>query len=596
MSYIARPSFILRFVALFVSSLVALHLLDRGSPLSAQPNPAVVGQWSAVQDWPAVSVHAAMLPTGKVLFYPYTDEPRLWDPITTAFASAAPVGFNPFCSGLTFLADGRLFVGGGHISNDVGLNHAGVYDPISNTWSRQPDMNAGRWYPTTTTLADGSTLVISGNIDLTVGVNHLPQVWTNGSWRDLTTAQLGLPYYPMMLLAPNGKVFYAGPEQLTRFLDTSGTGTWTSGPTSAGGYRTYGSAVMYEPGKILLVGGSDPPLKSAELIDLNQANPTWRATGSMAAARRQLNATILPDGTVLVTGGSSGAGFNNSDAPVYSAERWNPVDGTFTTLASATRYRGYHSIALLLPDGRVLSSGGDGEPNGEVFSPPYLFKGARPTITSVPATLVYGQPFSIATPDAAAITAVTLVRLSAVTHSTNMNQRFLRLSFTPGSGVLNLTTPSAAETAPPGDYMLFVLNGNGVPSVASIVRVGLGNPPAAPSNLTATAVSSSRINLAWRDNASTELGVRIERSIDGTTFSELTTVGQNATSYADTVVNPSTQVPVSHPFLQRRRSVRLRWTRHRDDPGVERAAAAARGSLRLQRRVGLDDGRRLVEP
>ena len=151
MSYIARPSFILRFVALFVSSLVALHLLDRGSPLSAQPNPAVVGQWSAVQDWPAVSVHAAMLPTGKVLFYPYTDEPRLWDPITTAFVTAAPVGFNPFCSGLTFLADGRLFVGGGHISNDVGLNHAGVYDPISNTWSRQPDMNAGRWYPTTTT-------------------------------------------------------------------------------------------------------------------------------------------------------------------------------------------------------------------------------------------------------------------------------------------------------------------------------------------------------------------------------------------------------------------------------------------------------------
>ena len=277
-------------------------------------------------------------------------------------------------------------------------------------------------------------------------------------------------------------------------------------------------------------------------------------------------------------------------------ERWNPADGTFTTLASATRYRGYHSIALLLPDGRVLSSGGDGEPNGEVFSPPYLFKGARPTITSVPATLVYGQPFSIATPDAAAITAVTLVRLSAVTHSTNMNQRFLRLSFTPESGVLNLTTPSAAETAPPGDYMLFVLNGNGVPSVASIVRVGLGNPPAAPSNLTATAVSSSRVNLAWRDNASTRAG-RPHRAIDRRhdvqriddrrpERDQLRRRGRQSI-HADLV---------SHPLLQRRRSVRLRGTRHSDDAGVERAAAAARGSLRLQRRVGVDDRRRLVEP
>ena len=476
MSKIGRRLFTLQVLVLLGSSLAGLWLLGRGTPVSAQPNPAVVGQWSAAQDWPAVSVHAALLPTGKVIFYPYTDEPRVWDPLTNAIASVAQASFNPFCSGLTLLGDGRLFVGGGHISNDVGLKSAGLYDPVANVWSRLPDMNAGRWYPTATTLADGSALIVSGNVDLAVGLNILPQVWANGSWRDLTSAQIPLPYYPMMMLAPNGKVFYAGPERFTRFLDTTGTGTWTAGPTSAGGNRTYGNGVMYEPGKILIVGGDDPPLASAEVIDLNQQNPSWQPVGSMSSARRQENATLLPDGTVLVTGGSSGAGFNNSNTPVYAAELWNPSTGTFTTLSSAAHYRGYHSIALLLPDGRVLSSGGDGEPNAEVFSPPYLFKGARPSITSVPQSLSYGLSFSVATPNAASISTVSLVRLSTVTHSTNMNQRFLRLAFSQGSGGLTVTAPSAAEIAPPGDYMLFLVNSTGVPSVGSIVRLGVGVP------------------------------------------------------------------------------------------------------------------------
>ena len=190
MSKIGRRLFTLQVLVLLGSSLTGLWLLGRGTPVSAQPNPAVVGQWSAAQDWPAVSVHAALLPTGKVIFYPYTDEPRVWDPLTNAIASVAQASFNPFCSGLTLLGDGRLFVGGGHISNDVGLKSAGLYDPVANVWSRLPDMNAGRWYPTATTLADGSALIVSGNVDLAVGLNILPQVWANGSWRDLTSAQI----------------------------------------------------------------------------------------------------------------------------------------------------------------------------------------------------------------------------------------------------------------------------------------------------------------------------------------------------------------------------------------------------------------------
>jgi hypothetical protein len=472
MAKLARPPVL---AAASASILAGWLVLGPTAPiLRAQSDPSVTGAWSTVQAWPIVSVHASLLPTGKVVFYPYSDDPRLWDPSNGSIVAATKVGYNIFCSGLTLLADGRLFVGGGHISNSVGLNHASRYDGVTNTWSREPDMNAGRWYPTTTTLADGSVLVVSGDVDTTVHANPLPQVWTNGVWRDLSTAQLQIPLYPFMLLAPNGKVFNAGPQQTSRWLDTAGTGAWTNGPPSAGGFRSYGSAVMYEPGKVLIVGGNDPPRATAEKIDLNLPAPTWQPAGTMASARRQLNATVLPDGAVLVTGGSSAAGFNTASGAVFTAELWNPAalaEDAFTTLASATRYRGYHSIALLLPDGRVLSSGGDNEPNAEVFSPPYLFKGPRPAVTSAPSDIGYGSSFFVETPDAALTTAVTLVRLSAVTHAFNMNQRFLRLAFSQATGGLTVTAPAAGEVAPPGHYMLFLLNAAGVPSIARIVRL-----------------------------------------------------------------------------------------------------------------------------
>ena len=532
----ARP--ILRTTRVLLVLSLAYWVLARntGSVVQAKPGPSasVVGQWSAVQSWPVASVHAALLPTGKVLFYSYADDPRVWDPATGTIVNTAQVGYNVFCSGLTLLSDGRLFVAGGHINFNVGFNHVSIYNPSTDTWSPQPDMNAGRWYPTATTLTDGSVLVISGDIDTTVGVNLLPQVWSNGTWRDLTSAQIALGLYPFMLQAPNGQVFNAGPQQTARYLDTSGSGSWTDSATSAGGYRSYGTAVMYEPGKVLIVGGVDPPIASAEAIDLNVQDPAWRPAGSMASARRHLNATVLPDGAVLVTGGSSGAGFDNAAAPVYAAERWDPATGLFTTLASATTYRGYHSIALLLPDGRVLSSGGDNQPSAELFSPPYLFKGARPVVSSSPSAIAYGQPFFVPTPNATSITAVTLVRSSAVTHAFNMNQRFLRLAFAQAAGGLNITAPPAAELAPPGDYMLFVLNGNGVPSAAPMIRVTAGPAsPAAPSSLVATRRAGGPITLTWTDNASSESGFAIERSPDGRTFTQIATVGPDVSTYVD---------------------------------------------------------------
>jgi hypothetical protein len=292
------------------------------------------------------------------------------------------------------------------------------------------------------------------------------------------------PYFPWIHLAPNGQVFQSGPDQDTYYLDTSGTGAWNFvGDTQYGSRVDYGTSVMYQVGKVLILGGGDPPTASAEVINLKDTNPQWRFVSSMAFARRQLNATILPDGTVLVTGGTSGPGFDNAAGAVYPAELWNPNTEQWTRLAAMHVPRLYHSTAVLLPDGRVLSAGGggynptaaDGNPDhtdAEFFSPPYLFNGTRPTITSAPTEIKVGQFFSVATPDTTSISRVTLIRLSSVTHAFNMNQRFNELPFFKvGVQGLIAKAPTSANVLPPGHYLLFILNSAGVPSVAKIVRV-----------------------------------------------------------------------------------------------------------------------------
>lgn len=455
--------------------------------------PAILGQWGAVLPFQVVAIHAHLLPTGKVLYWDRHDfgdgTPRLWDPGSGTITAVPEPGmdYDIFCSGHSFLKDGGLLVTGGHIADNVGLASASTYDPFSNTWKRHPDMNAGRWYPTNTTLANGDVLVVSGDINPGL-VNDLPQVFQAASrtWRDLSAAERTLPLYPFMYLAPNGKVFTAGPQTTTSYLDTSGTGSWTDIATSAYGHREYGSSVLYDQGKILITGGSPPDhvtptTATAEVINLGAVSPAWTATNPMAYSRRQHNATLLPDGTVLVTGGTSATGFNNSTGSVLAAELWNPATGVWKTLAGMQVPRLYHSIALLLPDGRVLSAGGghpsDGEhgdpdhPDAEIYSPPYLFKGPRPSITSTPLVVPYAQSFFVGTPDAASVTGVSLIRLSSVTHSFNQEQRILRPAFVQIAGGIRVTAPSDPNLCPPGYYLLFLLNGSGVPSVARIVRI-----------------------------------------------------------------------------------------------------------------------------
>jgi hypothetical protein len=386
------------------------------------------------------------------------------------------------------LRDGRILVAGGHSGTDnFGIKTAFLFDYKTNGWTQVSNMRNGRWYPTNTTLPNGQVLTVSGG-DTAGVLNLIPEVFAPGTnkWRALTTASKRVPYYPMMFVAPNGRVFNAGPDQATAYLNTAGKGSWTSGPSRNFGSRDYGSAVMYDGGKILVLGGGNTPTSTAETIDLTGAG-TWSFVGSMSVARRQVNATLLADGKVLVTGGTNATGFNSppTTSAVLAAELWDPANpGQWTKLSSMTHHRLYHSTALLLPDARVLSVG-SGQPaasgltddyTAEIFSPPYLFNAdgtpaTRPVITSAPANVAYGQAISVKTASAASIARVTLIRLSAVTHSFNQNQRMNVLTFTRGSGAITVTAPLNANLAPPGHYMLFIVNASGVPSAAKIVKL-----------------------------------------------------------------------------------------------------------------------------
>ncbi len=456
-------------------------------------DPSVLGQWSAVSPLPIVPIHSTYLPNGKVISWDrkwgidYTN-PQLLDPASMTMVPTPHPGKELFCSGHVLLADGKLFVAGGHLVNDsYGLDSAFTYDPVANQWNQLPNMNAGRWYPSVCLLGNGDPVVMSGTITPALGNNQVPQVFefSTGNWRTLSTAVRNLYTFPMVHLAPNGMVFVPGPEATSRYLDTSGSGAWIDVAAAIEGGRDYGGSVLYDVGKVLMVGGGDPPKKTAERIDLGAPTPAWSAAAPMSYARRQMNALLLPDGTVLVTGGTSTSGFNDPAGSILAAELWDPATNTWQVLSAMQVPRLYHSESILLPDGRVLSSGG-GHPagnsdnfNAEVYSPPYLFKGPRPTVTSAPSRACYGQQVSVQTPDWNTVAGVSLVALTSVTHSVNMSQRILRPAWSAGAGAVSVTAPLDPNLCPPGPYFLFLLNGLGVPSVGKVLYVGPNLAPVA---------------------------------------------------------------------------------------------------------------------
>jgi hypothetical protein len=479
-------------------------------PPARAADPALVGLWSPPYPWPDVAVHLHLLPastpaTAVLLSHgrEYNPETDLEANYTRSYVVGIPKNGAPlsswvsvenrntalFCSGHTFLQDGRLVTMGGHVVDVYyGAGDINVFDygPPS-SWSLQTArLNAGRWYPSVIALPDGTVLVAGGYMAGQGQPNPLPQIWNPvaGTMRNLTGALAIMREYPKLFVLADGRVVFVGPEPNTLFLDSSGAGIWRPGPPSGTKNRNRGTAVLYDAGKILIMGGvaygTAPAVATAQVLDVSASPLAWRQVAPMNFARKHLNATQLPDGTVLVTGGSNSIPYNDASGAVHAAELWDPATETWTVLASALIPRVYHSTALLLPDGRVLSAGG-GQPAAdnwgidnttvEIFSPPYLFRGPRPRVTSASATVTLGGTIRMSSPDAATIGAVNLLRLGSVTHGFNMNQRIARLTFSTTATGLRAQLPANPNLVLPGHYLLFALNHSGVPSIGRVVRI-----------------------------------------------------------------------------------------------------------------------------
>src|SRR5919109_349593 len=270
---------------------------SRAAAAAVSADPGLSGRWGPVVDWPVVGIHVALLPNGKVLAwdsvgdratetFPVHDFTRatVYDAVSgTHTPVTVDTGFNIFCSGFAHLSDGRLFIAGGNKDAQLnGIVQTHLFNPASNAWSLGPDMAAGRWYPSVTPLTDGEMLITEGGPDM-------PEVrTTDGSLRTLDTASLNLPLYPWLDVAPDGRVFYSGPDQTMRKLDPAGTGSWQSLGQRDAINRGYGSHAVYDVGKTLVAGGGSSS-SDARVIDTNGSTPQVSATTPMAFGRRQHN-------------------------------------------------------------------------------------------------------------------------------------------------------------------------------------------------------------------------------------------------------------------------------------------------------------------
>jgi hypothetical protein len=461
--------------------------------VSISSDPSQVGQWSQPFDLGVVAVNMVLLHTSKILVYGGVlgsgSSARVLDPATGNITTTPNTFTDLFCSGHAALGDGRILVVGGFdgANNIPGAADANIFDPATQHWTSVPKMAYRRWYPTATALPDGRVLVTSG-AKTCYGFSCLadvPEIYNpvSNTWTQLNGAKLPFWYYPFAFLLPDGRVLDTGSSEqptITRALDVAAQAWTTVDPLVVDG----GSATMYSPGKIMKSGTSSdagapnaPATNTTYVLDMTLASPAWQETAPMASPRAFHNLTVLPDGNVLATGGEQTLDGSSIPNAVYQAELWSPTTQNWRTLSLEQVPRLYHSTAVLLPDARVLVAGGGSvypatdENSGEYFSPPYLFKGPRPTITAAPTNISYGGGFTIQSPDAANIASIALIRPSAVTHQFNHDQHFMNLAFQNVGGSLTVQAPANANLAPPGYYMLFIMNTNGVPSIAPFVKL-----------------------------------------------------------------------------------------------------------------------------
>lgn len=471
------------------------------------------GEWrTTATPSPERAAHVALLHTGKVLMVAGSGNNKaafdagsfttsLWDPTTETFEAVA-TPWDAFCAGHAFVPDGRLLVAGGNsaypgpTTNNAngGSQKSYVFDPATSTYVAQPDMATARWYPTVVELGSGNLFTVGG-LDATGLRTNTSQRFAvkTSTWSTSKEppSQLSfMPLYPSLHLLASGELFYSGATVFGAGPTSPGiwnttTNTWKSVPgLTDAGKRDQAMSVLLPPAqdqKVMIMGGGlqDQPVDAVDttaIVDLKAASPTYVPGPAMDTKKMYVSAVILPDSTVFETGGASST-VKNGNKAVYSSQIFDPKTSTWSKVARPTVPRVYHSSALLLPDGRVATFGGnpvDGfEMRVEIFTPPYLQTHTpRPTIVSAPTEITYKGTYALATTQAAALRSAVLVRPEAVTHSMDPGQRLIDLPLTATATGISVKVTNSANIAPPGWYMLFVVDSNGVPSVAKWLHLG----------------------------------------------------------------------------------------------------------------------------
>ncbi|MEU1232375.1 discoidin domain-containing protein [Streptomyces sp. NPDC005828] len=478
--------------------------------LSGPANPAAHGSWSRITGFPLVPVATAVLPGDKLLAWSayavdrfggsngYTQTAIL--DLKTGKVTQRRIdntGHDMFCPGIAMLADGRVLVTGG--SN---AQKASIYDPATDAWSATTDMNIARGYQAMTLLSTGEAFVLGGSWSGATG-DKSGEVWSpdTGTWRKLP----GVPAVPAMTADPRGayradnhmwlyatsggKVLQLGPSKQMNWITTDGDGSIASAGTRGDSQDAMtGNAVAYDIGKLLTLGGSPayentPATRRAYTVNVDGGQVQSARTGDMGHARAFGNSVVLPDGKVAVFGGQAFPVPFSDATSVLTPELWDPATGRFTPLASMAIPRNYHSVANLLPDGRIFSGGGGlcgdcatNHADGAVFTPPYLLNAdgspkPRPVVTGgVPPRAAAGTSLTVTTEGPVA--SFVLMRAAAATHSTDNDQRRVPLTSTAaGTGTYTVSIPADKGVVLPGTYMLFALDAQGVPSIAKFITV-----------------------------------------------------------------------------------------------------------------------------
>lgn len=484
-------------------------------------DPHESGNWSPLITWPHVPSSVAVLPGGKLLTWSSNEllsfpdngvrfsYSSVYDPDNGTFTTSNNPTHDMFCAGISLRSDGTVVAAGGNPQ----LQDTSVFNPATGAWQQGPYMNHERWYGTTLTLADDSIFATFAR-----GDSNIPELLNgSGNWVELPDAAMTTLWNEQnlvnsgavnnsviaqwnanMQVAPDGRIFHAGPTRTMHWFDTTGSGSSEIIGARPGDdrHRQGDTFSLYDVGKMLMTGGSDKSRQdsataTAMTFDINGSSPAVAFTDSMIAPRVYHNAVVLPNGEVMIIGGNSSGILFDDDTSVLDTEIWSPLSGTFRTTAPVAVGRNYHSVAVLLKDGRVFSGGGGlcgncdvNHPDAQIFDPPYLFnvdgsRATRPVINNAPAEIQARNNLLVSA--SPGVQRFNLLRVSSNTHSVNTDERLIPVSFSAVTETLyQLTTTSNPNVLLPGYYWLFALDQNGVPSIGRTLRVETGVAPVVP--------------------------------------------------------------------------------------------------------------------